>query len=319
MLDVALVTYSHRSPIDLRLDTDQPALLAALRERGLRAEAWGWDDPAVDWSGTRIAVVRSTWNYYRVYADFLRWIDRTSALTQLHNPPAVLRANSRKTYLRELAAAGIPTVPTVFVGPSAPLDRAGLCGLLSQRGWERAVIKPQVSAGSYRTYAFDRAELLGEVGSLSTRGAAIAELLAASGKGLSLGEDELMVQPFVRSVSDYGERCLIFLDGECTHAVRKAARFADGGEFASTLVDPAEDELRCAHTVLEALGPDRLLYARVDLARDEAGRPLLMELELIEPYLFLASYPSAAARFADAIAARVRPELGGRAGLGDQS
>src|SRR5262245_53410731 len=122
MLDVALVTYSHRSEIDLRLDTDQPALLAALQARGLRAEAWGWDDPAVDWSGARIAVVRSTWNYYRVYADFLRWIERAGALTQIHNPPAVLRRNSRKTYLRELAAAGIPTVPTVFVGPEAPLD-----------------------------------------------------------------------------------------------------------------------------------------------------------------------------------------------------
>lgn len=305
MLDVALVTYSHRSQLDLRLDMDQPALLAALQARGLRAEAWGWDDPDVDWSATRLAVVRSTWNYYRVYADFLRWIERAGALTRLHNPPAVLRGNSRKTYLRELAAAGIPTVPTVFIGSAEPLDRAGLCELLSQRGWERAVIKPQVSAGSFRTYAFDRTELLGEGGSLSARGAAIDELLAASTQGLSLGEEALMVQPFVRSVTDYGERCLIFIDGECTHAVRKAPRFADHGEFAASLVEPAEDELRCARAVLEALGPDRPLYARVDLARDEAGGPVLMELELIEPYLFLASHPPAAERFAEAIAARV--------------
>lgn len=185
MLDVALVTYSHRSEIDLRLDTDQPALIAALQARGLRAEAWGWDDPAVDWSGARTAVVRSTWNYYRVYADFLRWIERAGALTELHNPPAVLRANSRKTYLRELAAAGVPTVPTVFVGSAARLDRAGLCEILLQRGWERAVIKPQVSAGSFRTYAFDRTELLGDGDALSARGAAIAELLGASTRGHS--------------------------------------------------------------------------------------------------------------------------------------
>jgi hypothetical protein len=298
MLDVALVTYRDRSQLDLRLDADQPALLAALRARGLHAEAWGWDDPAVDWSKARIAVVRSTWNYYRVYADFVRWIGAAGARTRLENPPAVLLKNSRKTYLGELAAAGVPTVPTVFVGAEARLDLPALGALLGERGWERAVIKPQVSAGSYKTYAFDRAELA--AAPASPRSAAIAELLASP-------EHELMVQPFVGSVLDYGERCLIFIDGECTHAVRKAARFADGGEFASSIVEPAADELRCARGVLEALGAGckGLLYARVDLARDEAGRPLLMELELIEPYLFLGSAPHAAERFADAIAARV--------------
>jgi hypothetical protein len=109
-----------------------------------------------------------------------------------------------------------------------------------------------------------------------------------------------MVQPYVRSVDGHGERCLVFLDGELSHAIRKNPRFADGHESVSGPVPVDADERAAAESILKLVNAP-LLYARVDLARDEQGTPRLMELEVIEPSLFLMQHPPAIERFADAI------------------
>jgi hypothetical protein len=265
-----------------RVDEDQAPLLAALAAAGVSAQARAWDDPAVDWGGARACVIRSTWNYVRHYDAFLDWTARCAAAAALWNPPPVVRWNSHKRYLIELAQAGLPVVPTRVAPRGQPADLAALA-----EGWGAAdiVIKPAVSAGSFLTVRVARNDLL--------RGQAHLDLV--------LADQDALVQPYQRSVADYGERALVWIDGALTHAVRKSPRFAGDQQRISEPVPIAPDEAALAESILAAVVRQPLLYARVDLARDQRGRPCVMELELIEPSLFLDRSPAALARLAAAI------------------
>lgn len=264
-------------------DADSPLLVGALAARGVAAGVAAWDDPGVRW-GARVTVLRSTWDYHHRVGEFLSWIEGVSAATRLLNPAPVVRWNAHKRYLSDLAARGAAIVPTTFVPRGA---RADLAGVLASLRLEDAVVKPAVSAGSFQTRR--------------VRGGATDEEQAWFA-GI-VAEREMMVQPYVASVEDHGERSLVFVEGEATHAVRKSPRFAAGHEAVSEAMPIAADELDLAHRVLATVRAD-LLYARVDLARDAAGRPMVMELELIEPSLFLDRCPAALERLAAAIARR---------------
>lgn len=297
-MDVALVTCLQPP----EPDPDQEPLLAALRAHGLSADAWAWDAPGLDWAATKLAVIRSTWDYHHRLDEFLAWVDRTAAHTQLANPPQLVHANVRKTYLRDLQAAGVPVVPTVWCAQG---ERCDLARMLDERGWQRAVIKPVVSAGSWGTLLVDR----DDPGDASQRH--LDALIAERG---------VMVQPYLESVEQYGERALVWIDGELRHAVRKARRLAGDEESVSQqAVAVAADEAELAAQVLRAAvgqtddsgsGGGGLLYARVDLARDSVGQPLLMELELVEPSLFLLQATQSLEALASAIVARVRGAAG---------
>lgn len=228
-------------------------------------------------------MLRSTWNYVRHYPEFLAWVDRCAAATALWNPAPVVRWNSHKGYLVELAARGLPVVPTRVVPRGSAAALADLIG-----DWPEVVVKPAVSAGSFGTLRVARADL----------GPGQAHLDAL------LPERDMMVQPYFRSVEGHGERALIWVDGAFSHEVRKSPRFAGDKANISAAQAPGAEERAVAERILEA-APGPLLYARVDLARDEAGRPHLMELELIEPALFIAGYPPGAARLAAAIQRRL--------------
>jgi glutathione synthase/RimK-type ligase-like ATP-grasp enzyme len=261
-------------------DTDEHVLGDALTTAGIAAQLVAWDDPSADWDAPIPTVIRSTWNYVRDVDAFLHWLDRASASAPLWNPPDIVRGNVRKRYLLELAARGVTIVPTQLFEHGAALPTAPF--------EHRVVIKPEVGAGSFHARAFE----LGDP-------AAHAHLAMLTARGAAL------VQPYVPSVDDYGERSIIFIAGELTHAIRKAPRFAGGieqttGPFA---IDDAERALAEA-----ALAPyrERLLYARVDMARDAAGAPMLMELELVEPSLFFTRSAYALDRFVSALAARLR-------------
>lgn len=283
-VDVALVTCAERPG----LDADDEPLARALAERGLATEARVWDEPGADWSAVRLAVLRSTWDYYLRRDEFLAWAERTSAATTLLNPLEVVRWNTHKGYLRALGARGAPVVPTVYVDAGS---RPVLGEILAREGWARAVVKPAVSADSFGTVRVATDAL--------AEGQAHVEALAARG--------DVMIQPYLAAVETYGERCLVFLDGQLSHAVRKRSLF-QGGRHAGPegiAVAPAPDEAETARRVLEVAQGEKLLYARVDLARDDAGTPLLLELELVEPTLFLRSAPGAADRLADALVARL--------------
>lgn len=260
-------------------DVELLPVLAAFGRLGVSAEAVVWDDPAVEWAGFDLVLVRSVWDYILDRPAFLAWARRTAALTRLANPVPVLERNTDKTYLRELAAAGVPVVPTAWVAPGEELAGAP---------WPELVVKPTVSSGARDTVrTTDRAEALARVAALTAAGRTA------------------MVQPYLPMVEAEGEVSLLYLGGEFSHAVRRGPML--GGWFDDAPREPEADQLALAERVLAAV-PERaeLLYARVDLVRDADGGPLLIELELTEPRLFLDLCPDGPDRFA-AAAARLLP------------
>jgi glutathione synthase/RimK-type ligase-like ATP-grasp enzyme len=260
-------------------DFDEPILLAALERAGVPARLVAWDDDTADWDDARVTIIRSTWNYYLRPGPFLAWVLRRG--DRLWNPPEIVRWNHHKQYLRDLEARGVPVVPTAWVP-----QHASVADALAARDWKDIVVKPAISAGSYKTTRFseppfDRAAL---------------DALSAHG--------ETMVQPYVASVDGYGERSLVCIDGEITHAIRKAPRFHGGVEQVSDeAVDIADDERALAREALARVS-GKLLYARIDMVRDAEGKPMVSELELIEPSLFLRQSPRAVERLVAAIGQR---------------
>jgi glutathione synthase/RimK-type ligase-like ATP-grasp enzyme len=265
---------------DLFFD-DEP-LRAALAERGAEVVPAVWDDPGQDWAAYDLVVVRSTWDYHERRDAYVAWAE---SVPRLANPATVVRWNTDKTYLRGLAEAGLPVVPTAWVTSPASLP-----DLLAERGWADVVVKPAVSAGARNTMRrrspADDAEAQ-----------ALLDTIVANGTA--------MVQPYLASVEGYGERSLLFFDGRPTHAVRRNPALSTEGDerYEAHRVEPTDAELALARDVLAA-APEGLLYARVDLVRDDRDEPVLIELEVTEPQLFFRFAPEAATAFADAIVAR---------------
>jgi glutathione synthase/RimK-type ligase-like ATP-grasp enzyme len=262
-------------------------LAAALAARGLAARRVSWSRPDVPWSSFAAAVLRTTWDYFDRFAEFMAWIDRVEPLTRLCNPAALVRWNVDKHYLRDLDARGVPTVPTVFVerGTTTPLAE-----LLRAHALGEAVIKPAVSGGARHTYR------------VSPSTAAAHE--AVWGQRLQHGA--MLLQPLQRSVLAHGEVTVVVIDGLATHALRKRARPGDfrvqddhGGTVHPH--EPTADELALAERAVAACDPQPV-YGRVDMVRGEDGRLVVMELEVVEPELWLRRRPAAAERLADAIA-----------------
>lgn len=282
-MDVAIVTWSGLP----QLDSYDAPLLSALADLKLVAKPCVWDDPSMDWSRPKAAVVRSAWDSHLRRDAFLAWAGKVGRLTRLFNPAEVLRWNTHKSYLRELEAKGIPVTPTEWVPRGGTLNVASL---VRERGWEAVVVKPVVSAGALKTYRFGREALE----------AAQAQLDALA------GECEVMVQPYLTAFEREGERSYIFFDGEFSHSVRRPPGlvgsplpFPEPHAFA-----PRQDEVGLAHDVLAAVGRP-LMYARVDVATDNEGRTRLQELEVTEPRLFLTLDAMAPKRLARAIARRL--------------
>jgi glutathione synthase/RimK-type ligase-like ATP-grasp enzyme len=269
-------------------DPDEAPLVAALAAAGVRARMAAWNDPREDWDAPVATLVRSTWDYLHALEAFEAWIERAARAAPLWNPPAVLRWNLDKAYLAALEARGVPIVPTAFVARGA---RVELAELLAARGWDDAVVKPSVSAASFGTLRVRRAD----AGELARAATHLAALGATRG---------MLVQRYAPAVETSGERALVFVAGELTHAVRKSPRFAGQDEQVSGALAIAADERAVAELALAPFR-DELLYGRVDLVRDEHGAPRVMELELLEPSLFLAQHPPALARLVRALVERL--------------
>jgi glutathione synthase/RimK-type ligase-like ATP-grasp enzyme len=276
-LDVALAT----CVVLPEPDADLEPLLLALRAAGLSVEALGWDDPEADFASARLTLLRSTWNYSERPAAFLAWVDRTAARSQLWNRPDTVRWNAHKSYLLDLHARGVPVVPTHLARRG---DTATLVQIMAARGWAEVVVKPAVSGGSRCTIRVKPGE--------TERGEAHLRSLAA--------REDVLVQPFQPSVEGHGERAIVTVDGQPTHAVRKTPRFLGDPERVSEAVPIADDEAALAKQAIAA-APGPLLYARVDVARDERGAPRVMELELVEPSLFFRQSEGALRRYVAAV------------------
>jgi glutathione synthase/RimK-type ligase-like ATP-grasp enzyme len=276
------------------LNPDDRPLLAALERRGIEAVPVVWDGGELESERFDGCLLRSTWDYHEKLAAFLTWARRVNERMPLWNPHELVAWNAEKSYLRELAAAGVPTIPTRW------LERDGghqLDALLAEEGWEEAVLKPAVDLGARRLRRARAGDPAGQ--------SALAELLAAH---------DVMVQPFLPSVETEGELSLVYIGGRFSHAVRKVPKEGDfrvqpswGGS-----VHPAEAaaaDLEIGELALSHLPADPL-YARVDLVAGAAGESLLIELELIEPLLFLTKWPRAVEDLADVVLA----QLHGRGG-----
>jgi glutathione synthase/RimK-type ligase-like ATP-grasp enzyme len=271
-------------------DSDAERLIPALAERGVEAELVAWTDAGADWTRFDLIWISSTWDYHERLAEFLDWLRRAAEAAPVQNPPVLIEWNVDKRYLRELGEAGVPVIPTVWVeGEGGPAVREA-----AQHGWSEVIVKPAVDLGAAR---LERTDAVG--------------LRAA----VERVERPALVQPFLDSVESEGELSLVYLAGELSHSIRK--RPADGdfrvqpvhGGRHEEIEAPAE-ATEIGERTLAAIG-DRVarargdggrapLYARVDLIRGPDGGLCLIELELIEPYLFLDAVGEVAtARFAD--------------------
>ncbi|MGX5655846.1 ATP-grasp domain-containing protein [Geodermatophilus nigrescens] len=275
-------------------DEDEPLLVAALAAEGLTASAADWADPTVDWSAATAVVVRSTWDYAPRRDEFLTWARRVEEGTRLANPAAVLAWNTDKRYLRELAGAGVPVVPTAWAEGPGDVD-----GALSRWPGD-VVVKPVVSAGARDTVRFPPERRAGA--------RELAEGILASGRAV-------MVQPYLARLDAEGETGLVYVGGAYSHAFGKGALLA-GEALGPGLFAEETITARTAGPEQRALG-DRVLawvrertgetplYARVDLVPGDDGAPQVIEVELTEPSLFLTTDDGAAARFAAAIRSRI--------------
>lgn len=294
MSRIALVT----AIAALGQDHDLLPLQRACADLGLSAEIRAWDDPSVAWSRYDAVLLRSPWDYTERLDEFLDWCARADAAARLLNPWPVVRWNSDKHYLADLAARGVPVVPSVFVEPDADPLPALQEFLAAHHEFEEFVVKPAVSAGSRDTQRYARAQ----------------EFAAANHVARLLDDGRsVLLQPYLASVDRDGETALIHVNGVFSHAIRKGAMLHRDDALnlrASERIaarEAGEDERTVALHALSAAGArldleEPLLYARVDLIRDGDGRPQLLELELCEPSLFFAHAPGSAARFAEALA-----------------
>lgn len=267
------------------LDPDDRLLLRELRGRGLTVSIEIWNDPRADWGATRLSILRSTWDYHQRYCDFIAWIAKASSLTVIKNDLGLLNWNAHKSYLRDLEGLGVPVVPTVWIERG---ERRSLLDLAAERGWRELVLKPARGAASHAvTFVGQDAD---------------AFAVAQSELDRLTETDDALVQPYLESVADYGERALIFFGGRYSHAIKKKPfdREIAISDEPSTRTQATARELAVASKAVEA-APSATLYARVDLLTDARGDPVVSELELIEPALYLAVHEPARAIFADAV------------------
>lgn len=279
------------------IDEDMPSLEAALRSAGADVTIAEWDRPQ-DWSRFDIAVLRSTWDYPQRFAEFMAWADAVSQQTTLLNPLTAVQWSCDKHYLAHLAAKKVPTVLTRFIEPDeVPAPR--IEELLKLPDAEEFVVKPAVGAGSRDAQRYGREE--------SEDAARHAERLLAD-------QRSVLLQPYLNKVDVLGETALMYVEGQFSHAIRKGPllkkKEAPTTELfakeAITARVPDAAELRVGAQVLQALPFVMPLYARVDLIRDQQGAPVVLEVELIEPSLFLPFSAGSADRLAAAMVQRAK-------------
>jgi glutathione synthase/RimK-type ligase-like ATP-grasp enzyme len=279
---VAFVTY--RGLPDLNGDDRRAA--TAVADLGLRVDAVCWDDPDAEWLAYAAVVVRTTWDYHHRVGEFHAWIDRLDALgARLWNPPRILRWNTDKRYLARVAHPYLHPPPTAILNRGSAVD---LRDLLERRGWNEAVIKPTISADGFST---ERTSL--------DRALSDQPLL-----GAMLARGDVLIQELVPEIRTAGEISMMFFGGAFSHAVSKRPQAGEfrvqerlGGRITRT--DAPQTLIDAARELLETWAPGSL-YARVDVVQT-ADRFVLMEVELVEPSLYLEHDPPSAGAFALAI------------------
>ncbi|MFV2018309.1 ATP-grasp domain-containing protein [Micromonospora sp. LOL_023] len=252
-------------------DADEPLAVPALQRAGIAVDVVVWDDPAVRWADYDRTVVRSTWDYAQRLGQFLTWLETVEQVTDLRNPSPMLRWNLDKRYLADLDRAGVPVTETTFMEPGdRPHFPVG-----------DFVVKPAVGAGSRGVASY---------------GPTQHDMARVHVRRLQKAGVSVLVQPLLSSVAIDGEWPLVFFAGRYSHAANKRVVLPRAG----TIDDLFADETNAPHVadaeqiVVAQKAVDVVaarfgvpLYARVDLVRDDQGLPRVLELELVEPSLFL--------------------------------
>jgi glutathione synthase/RimK-type ligase-like ATP-grasp enzyme len=262
-------------------------LSEALKKHGLTSKRVNWADPDINWSDYRSAVFRTTWDYFERFDEFRPWLEMAEKTLKVINRPELIRWNLDKHYLADLQSRGIPVVESRFIEIGSD---ANLSALLSETGWEEAVIKPCISGAAWHTYRVNSSN---------------ADDIETIVQPL-LKKHSFILQPFLKEIVETGEDTLIVIGGKVTHSVRKVAKPGDfrvqddhGGKVHKHTALPGQ--IRLAESAMAACNPQPL-YGRVDMVRDNNGQWVVMELEIIEPELWMRFNPTSADAFAEVLA-----------------
>jgi glutathione synthase/RimK-type ligase-like ATP-grasp enzyme len=271
-------------------DGEDGRIAAALAARGVLVDRVAWSAAGVDWGAYDLVWVRTVWDYFDHLTEFRAWLARAAAVAPVWNPPEVVSWNADKRYLFDLEARGVRLPPTAHLRAGVAAD---LAALLAERGWGEVVVKRVVTAAAAGQERF-------AAGRTAAAQAHLDALLAGG---------DALVQPYLPSVASRGETSLVAVNGAIIHAVRKvpaAGEYRSQPNFGSRVVlhDPTAAERALAARALAAVGAPTL-HARVDMVALDDGAPALMELELIEPYLFLDADPAAVERLVDGVCTRL--------------
>ena len=262
-------------------------LTEALNSLGFSVHRTNWDDPAMDWSTTRFAVFRTTWDYFERFPEFQGWMETTQQKTIFVNPAATIQWNLDKHYLADLHQNEIAIPPTIFIEPG---DQRRLTEVAVETGWKECIVKPAVSGAARHTYRFlpHQTEHLEAI---------YADLIR---------EESMLLQPYLDSITEKGEVSLVLFGGTYSHAVLKKAKPGDfrvQDDFGGTLhpFEPGVEMIVLAEKAVQSVSPVPM-YARVDLVWDLNDAVCVSELELVEPELWLRRMPESAMSFATQLA-----------------
>ncbi|MBI3135511.1 MAG: hypothetical protein HYZ14_12615 [Bacteroidetes bacterium] len=290
--DVVLLTeakYIEPKTVDWYTDqvlTEDGLVLEALQRKGIHAIKRDWADTDFDWSSTRYALFRTTWDYFHRFEEFDTWLNRVSQQTKLINCIELVRWNMNKHYLLDLAERGVPIVHSYFIEKGSDLT---LRNLHDHTGWENTVIKPAISGAARHTYRLDP-------DNIHAHEAIFRQLIE---------HESMLLQPFQKSILTKGEVSHIVIDGEYSHSVLKKAKEGDyrvqddwGGTVHNYKAN--KEEIAFAENAARSCSPVPV-YARVDLMWDNDDQLALCELELVEPELWFRKNPAAADALAGVI------------------
>ncbi|WP_266204281.1 ATP-grasp domain-containing protein [Pontibacter kalidii] len=290
---IALITYKDAGKYTGVSEEENARLHGFLTQKGLQVTPEIWDDPAVDWSRYDLVLLKSPWDYFDKIEVFYAWLRKLEELqVRVLNPIHIVRWNTDKRYLVELQEKGEKVVPTVWLERGSRLNVAAAFGQLQS---EKIIVKPAVSGGAKNTFALTREE---------------AEAQATSINAL-LQEESFLAQPFIPEIQTKGEWSFLFFNGTHSHTVLKTAKAGDfrvqhffGGTIHTP--EPPAQLLEAAHNLVDKYAQG-CLYARVD-GVEQDGELVLMELELIEPFLFMATSEGAIERYYEALVEQLQQQ-----------
>lgn len=292
MTDITIVTAKaydnpmERPPYVENIFREYELLKEALESKGYSVVRTYWDNSEYDWSQTKVAVIRTVWDYFERFDAFNSWMETTAKLTRLVNPLELQQWNSHKFYLRELDEKGVRIVSTEFVEKGTKIS---LREIAEKRQWQKMVMKPAISAAAFHTYK------ISEV-TIDDQENVFQELLASR---------DLLVQEFQETITTHGEASLMVFNGKYTHAILKKAKQGDfrvQDDFGGTVhhYEPSMEEIEFAEFA-NAQCPISPAYGRVDIIWDKEGKCYLSEMEFLDPEIWLRNAPETAYMIAQGI------------------